>query len=196
MINFNNKLLNSDELKNELNNLFLSFNEKSQKNFQKFKNFCQNVKQGILVWQFVNSHGDFYSEQFGGYYSETMSFFGTITRKITKKRTFTTYDGEKLPRNADYGKLPSDCNLKIYYLPESEIDIIKDIHNNILEYHQYEDHLEKMSPDVKNIIKFRNLEMEDDQINNYINDYFNQKINSYQYVVINPVCTQQDNPIN
>lgn len=81
-------------------------------------------------------------------------------------------------------------------MPESEIDIIKDIHNNILEYHQYEDHLEKMSPDVKNIIKFRNLEMEDDQINNYINDYFNQKINSYQYVVINPVCTQQDNPIN
>lgn len=181
MINFDGKKITSNDFKNEIKDLYSTFDEDRNKNFSKFFNFCQRIKQGILIWKWREP----YQECYCGFYSEKMSFFGTIARRITYMRTCSTYGSEKISIDGIGGNLPSDCNFQIYYLPESEMDLIKNIYDNLSQYYQYEEFIKNMNPVMKNIIKYRNLEMEDEEIDDYIDKYFNEKITSYQHIVIN-----------
>lgn len=182
LINFDNKEITLDEMKNEITNLYKSFDDDRSENYQKFFNFCNKVKNGIILWKWR----DPYSEMFAGFYSDAMSFFGTITRLKTKVGyTLESYEGSRLPKNGSYRELAADCNFQIYYLPESEMELIKKIYNDLLQYYEYEDLMEKSNQTMTRILEYRHIDMEDEQLDGCIDDYFCNNIDSYQHMIIN-----------
>lgn len=182
MINFDQSQISLTDFKNKITELYNSFGDDFSDNFQKFYQFCHKLDDGILVWKWRYP----YPEQFGGFYSKNMSFFGTTSRTNEEAPLFKHITLYPLSRNGERGRLNTDCNLQIYYLPVSGMQLIKDIYDDlVVPYYAYEDSLDKLSPIVKKIIKHRDIETEDEAIEDYFNDYFNKNLKDYQHFIVN-----------
>lgn len=176
MISYDSKLISPEDLKKKINEL--SFDQDFNINYTKFNEFCNKLDEGALTWKW----GPPYESMFSGYHSNNRSQSNFWTKTISNEemifhgimsRPHSYLSSRKLFRDGKNGRLPDDNNFTFYYIPKSMFSHLRELHNVITEYHNYEDFFEKLSPDVRNLIHSqKDFEIHDKNIMQYINNFF------------------------
>lgn len=184
VIMYDGKNMTYNQIKEEINKFNAKLHkEKREENYKQFYHFCNKLEEGALIWKW----GGEYEEMFGGFHSKKMSFHGTIAREILESHgMYLQNETSDLCTDGSTGNLPYDCNFVFYYVAESEIKLIEEIYDDLVEYLNYQDFVNKLKPSMKNLINVsRNIDCEDEQLQNYIDDYFEFNMDKYKYVKLN-----------
>lgn len=177
-VSYDGKMISIEELKTKIEDI--KFDQDFNVNYVKFNEFCDKLDEGALTWKW----GSPYENKFSGYHSNCRSQTTFWTKTISNEemifhgimsRPHSYLSSQKLYRDRLNGRLPDDSNFTFYYIPKSMFCQLRELHNVILEYYKYEDFVENLSTDAKNIIFCsKDIEIHDKNITNFINEFFNK----------------------
>lgn len=163
----NGKELSLLEMKNIIYNLLLSLTDDSNENYIKFYKFCSKLDEGGFTWHFGEPYAE---EDFTGYHSNpNLIFHGFLARH---KNHIT------LCRDGTYGYVPIDCNFTFYYIPPSQLKIIENLHEIVSPYYKFEEFLQTISKDLRQIIR-HDPEYMDDNLRILVSDYMDSYLNLF-----------------
>lgn len=186
---YNGIKMTPGQMREEINKFNSSLqNKERNENYKKFYQFCNKLDEGALIWKW----GGEYTEMFAGFHSKKMSFHGTIARELLpsdnmylQNETSDLYISND-NNNEPTGNLPHDCNFKFYYIAESEMKLIEEIYSDLSEYLSYQNFVNKLKPNIKKLIKSsRCIDLENEQLDDYIDDYFYENLDKYKYIELN-----------
>lgn len=161
IIKYDSKELTIHEMQNIVEEWYHSLSDDENENYLKLCNFLEKLDEGAFIWgilKILKCNGkEYYC--FEGYHSNTdIKFHSSEVNRY--------------------------CDYTFYYIPQSELKLILDLHIIMLDYFKYEKFVESLSDPIKKYIQ-KPREDIDENIRCLLSEYIRENIKLYSSIEFN-----------